>query len=795
MKPSSTVQVRKSPPVSAAPPRKRRKRTVVSQAADDCFTCARRATQCDRRRPYCSQCLEDGRDCAGYKTTLTWGVGVASRGKLRGLSLPVTGAQPAAGSSQPRAKEAPKSPQSPQSTDSAALDCLPAHQEKPSKLKPSETSHTPLESTPVPEVDKLADHMQPHPGSVSPDAQATSYYSVPGAESTPVLSCHHTTPDSFRWAMPVWPASIQSSIPVADTRDGSENQKELVERVEQHDPDGTSSWLANHRSPSLSQQLLSRSIGRTPRLRFLVSYYAEVIVPMIVAFDGPTNPFRTYVLRLAQDSASLQEAIATLSLCNMRQRRGWGTRSTERTLPARMSSLAHQALTDGSLGGQSGIEAPDASAREEHFHRGMAVKALNAELADPRERLSDSVLATLLILCLFHGCDTGVAHLKAQFAGVTKLLAIRLCNGTTRVTEELKWFIRMFTWLDTMTATTNDRDIQLRGACLDITAKSDGEWGLENLAGCDAGLFKLIAQLGRLNLLSRNQDSQVQPASSDIYVSSTTVPPHMAYYCTGTPGLPSESCIFPMPVPPQPGEASAAPTSPIFWLDWYCLRQKLESWRFPLDRRESVSPYAGNHQTYSSPPSSPPSQSKVAPQHLDDVINISESFRHSAILYSERLAHPDLPSGHPRIQHIVQRTMTHILAVQCDAYLLWPLFVTGSECVLSSHRAIIRERCLYLSKDSGFINNLTCLELLEKIWAGSTAASEYQDPYPSGAAAGSRDEYVKPNAIRAGNMNPVALGGWNGLSAEVLASTSRRQGFRWNQVMQIKRAEGEYMIV
>lgn len=33
--------------------------------------------------------MDQGKDCSGYKTTLTWGVGVASRGKLRGLSLPI----------------------------------------------------------------------------------------------------------------------------------------------------------------------------------------------------------------------------------------------------------------------------------------------------------------------------------------------------------------------------------------------------------------------------------------------------------------------------------------------------------------------------------------------------------------------------------------------------------------------------------------------------------------------------------------------------------------------------------
>jgi hypothetical protein len=102
------------PPSSCASPvgpakhlqRKRRRRAPASGASSDCFACTKRNTKCDRRRPYCSQCLELGKECSGYKTQLTWGVGVASRGKLRGLSLPVAKSAPVPRSppvAQPRA--------------------------------------------------------------------------------------------------------------------------------------------------------------------------------------------------------------------------------------------------------------------------------------------------------------------------------------------------------------------------------------------------------------------------------------------------------------------------------------------------------------------------------------------------------------------------------------------------------------------------------------------------------------------------------------------------------------------
>ena len=85
--------VHQQPSIPAAPaaaPRKRRRRAPATGATEDCFTCRATRTKCDRRRPYCGPCLNSGNACQGYRTQLTWGVGVASRGKLRGMTLPVS---------------------------------------------------------------------------------------------------------------------------------------------------------------------------------------------------------------------------------------------------------------------------------------------------------------------------------------------------------------------------------------------------------------------------------------------------------------------------------------------------------------------------------------------------------------------------------------------------------------------------------------------------------------------------------------------------------------------------------
>jgi hypothetical protein len=583
------------------------------------------------------------------------------------------------------------------------------------------------------------------------------------------------------FATPVWP--VARNWAANNATPPSQDADEELERYERDQ----FVWNAGH-SPSYSQLLLARSIGRTPRLRYLISYYTEVIAPMIVAFDTPTNPFKTHILRLALGSEALQEAIATLATSNLRQRREKNHHSTERTLPARMSGLAHRALTDEVFQDTYGISMSEGYAREENYHRGMAVKALNADLGDPRRRLSDSVLATLLILCLFHGCDTGVAEFRTQFAGVTRLLAIRMRHSRI-VTDDLKWFIRMFSWFDTLTATTNDRDVQLRGRCLEISSTTDGEWGLENLAGCDGRLFKLISQLGRLNLLSQDQEPNLaQPA--DMNVPTTSLPPNMLFpgWDTVVPATAANTIPgsmvggpdfgFSMPTPPQSSDQARKPSSPAFWTEWFSLRQRLESWRFdppaetsfpspPPSSSDNLPPNFSPNFTPTFTPAPPSGSFYVANENLQDVYQISECFRHAALLYCERLAEPSLPSRHPRIQHLVHLAMHCLCAVQSDVYLLWPLFIVGSECIQEDHRDAIRRRCNDISKDSGFVNNISCLELLERIWADRSEESSFP-VYPSGLG--------PPPMLNAGGAPPTS------------------QAFRWSRVMQAKRGGGEYMV-
>jgi len=853
------------PEQPATSPRKRRRRAPATGAADDCFACQERQTKCDRRRPYCSPCLELGNDCSGYKTTLTWGVGVASRGKLRGLALPIakskravqsmdeddekttngpkkklaklgptrkasdslgdqlrspTGATITACSStptrynfvsmDPNSASSTTSPmQAPPSFEWRASQSLPQNRDvQPARKKQRRHTLQPLQ---VPVLHPARDYgtmpmtasvvggyghhdfglsSQISPmipsftgyGIVSPTYQEyTSQSMVQSPSEANFLNSHETG----------WPHdNLSSSIGAghdnqdynhqdifyADMTDASSivaNALSTSQSYHQHDiaipisppttslavdtkyptfSDQSSSLIADdvgdHPSFTIRRALPSLSIGNTPKLQFLIDYYDKVISPVIVAFDGPTNPYRSHILSLAAESETLQHAIAALSASNLRMRRGHNPLSTNRSsqsiVPSshdhsvRKSSIAHNLMDDGMHRlPQTSTNEPS---HEELFHKSASIKALNEQLADPLRRKDDSILATLLILCLYHICDTGVGKFKTQFAGVKKILALR--GGTKGDNSKAtNWLTIMFTWFDAMTATVNDREGQLDGDDLDMSKLNGDEWALENLAGCDGRLFKIIAKLGRLNLLS-----QSRPVSGEAYPRSSNSPTAKAQRLP-SPGPKSQDYYsmnynrfdgngWSSLMDEEPSENDRAQ----FWEEWNDIRKRLHEWQL----EDSMTP--------------PPEGDRR------DLYHISESFRYSALLYTERLAYPHLPSAHPNFQNLVTQALFHISNVKSDVFLLWPLFITGTECVSEQGRYLIRERCLNIQKDSGFFNNISGLELLEKIWCDDETNDEL--------ALGMSANLVLP-------------------SKEV--SNVGGHGFKWRKAME--RVDGEYIVV
>ncbi|KAL2044179.1 hypothetical protein N7G274_002884 [Stereocaulon virgatum] len=844
-------------------PRKRRRRAPATGAAADCFACQERQAKCDRRRPYCTPCLDQGKDCSGYKTQLTWGVGVASRGKLRGLALPIAESGKAVQSNDKDTNDKGSGPQKPAKlgTKRRASDSVGSIQLRSPmsatgtggsgtpttynfvNMDPNSSSSTTSSMHAPPSFDwreasshshardlqpprkKARRHtLQPlqvptmHPtrdygtmpmtasviggyghhdfglsSQISPMVPSFTGYGIvsptyKGFTSQPMvdspceanffsghetigwprdemssLSSEHSNQDyreheTFYTAL-IGPTHIGNALPAQQTfpqqdlvvTSASESTAVMAGNKYSDFADSGISLVADdvgdHASLSVPRLLPSLSIGNTPKLQFLIDYYDKVISPVIVAFDGPTNPYRSHILSLAVESETLQHAIAALSASNLRMRRGNSlapSRSSQSITPSshdhsvRKSSIAHS-LMDGGMDCLPQTSANEPS-NEELYHKNTSIKSLNEQLSDPHRRQDDSILATLLILCLYHICDTGVGKFKTQFAGVKKILALR--GGTKgNNSKATNWLTIMFTWFDAMTATINDCEGQLDGDDLDMSKLKSDEWALENLAGCDGRLFKIIAKLGRLNLLSQNKPvSDSSPRSSSSPASKpqklpSPGPKTQDYYSMNYNRFDGNG--WSAMIDEEPMETDSRTQ---FWKEWNNIRQRLTDWQ--LDDSSSL------------------------PRESDrrDLYHISESFRYSALVYTERLAFPHLPSVHPNFQNLVTQALFHISSVKSDVFLLWPLFITGTECVSEQSRYLIRERCLDLQKDSGFFNNISGLELLEKIWRDDDTNDEPMPGLATGLTLPSNE-----------------------------FSTVGGHGFKWRKAME--RVDGEYIVV
>ena len=886
----------------AAPPRKRRRRAPATGATEDCFTCRKRKTQCDRRRPYCTQCIELGKECSGYRTTLTWGVGVASRGKLRGKSLPVANSPKASAPVQKQSADI-TSPTLANSVRSAStISEVDVKQELGS---PSATvasyQNTPLldPQRSVPQCSSptamsavsMAPSANPNFNYAAPNFHEPldGYYGVPakpsrtnfrprplqrlqthfaGMYDDPSMSAPSTgsvsafsdgdfpspieypqTPDEMHFA-----DSMVNSFPDPYTghhhhhhHQGRSSSGHIFMDVPRSYPSGPSEDLSSSlgsdfggtdhsaMSPALSsvygfgpstpdsyhQEVASphvvpegfdyvfgpqpqpvrnsavtshphedaadvpfssscapsstaatslpKSLDTSPfrhlslRARSLMEYYDRMICPFLVAFDGPANPYRMYILHLGVSNEGLQNAIGALATNNIRMRQMNELNGSEFCRPVLEIEKAKT----------------PASSEEQHY-RQKAIASLNSQLANTTQARHDSVLATLLILCLFHVCDSGFSKFKTQLAGVQKLLRMRSNDRATRSESRsgfLDWVEMFFTWFDVMNSTVNDRETEVRGDSLDMVDLSANLGALEHLAGCEGRLFKLIARLGRLNLLSQERPVRDEPEES---TSSPISPkkrnlsedddtprptPKMAKLSLdasrfdfnnldGNGWGSTISSSTPTPVPGTPTLAMRAAIAPdsrhAFWKEWNRIRARLESWTF-------ATPI-------------PPLSVDVDAMNLDvphpDVGHISRAFHAAALLYTERLSSPSLPPAAPSIQVHVRATLGHIANLAPDScmlkFLLWPLFIAGTECVEWGDRGMIRERIVGITKESGFFNNMAGLGVLESVWAED-------------------DRVTAEEAVPAGDGDGEGEG------------DRPRQAFRWRKVMD--RVQGEYIVV
>jgi len=828
---------------AAAAPRKRRRRAPATGAAEDCHACRKRGVKCDRKRPYCGQCIEMGKECAGYRTTLTWGVGVASRGKLRGMSLPIA-------KSPTQATTTARDPKTQATAATKATQPIATAQQSPTRFEtrgsidygvhsptspaspmtfsaPQEyqyygpTSPIPIPSPTTPmnfNMPGFGEHMDPfHPNSSKlrrahlhrgPLQRLQTSLTVPYDDnglsaSSASLGTYsdsdfpspsdypHTPHDEFPFAdnsIPRYHPSFNYSehhsmgsmenfnyhemphtMPMADDMSSSISSDQSVQDFNEVSsgpqsmgppayPDifiegEMSSSLNGLSHPGFSylpsegmssngsgplfidESALTTSIPQSltvashlsPRMRFLLDFFANAICPVLVAGDDQSNPYRMHIMPLAMRSEGLRNAIAALSTNNIRMRGGTEGRrlSYAQDLPILPDHAFSQMTT------QELREMHGEPSNEEVHYKTQSIVLLNQRLVDPHGAQDDSVLATLLILCLFHVCDSGFTKFRTQLAGVQKLLSIR---DRSVQSPFVGWIEFFFTWFDTLTSAINDRETEVHGDSLDMMNLTANLGASEHLSGCEGRLFKLIARLGRLNLMSQNRpvrDSETTPCASPRLQRKGSDFYSVTFNSMDGNGWRSPDV--------EMGSPGADPSRADFWNEWQDIRTRLQQWEMDI-------------------PQTPLMDFSLSSEE-SAMLHMSESFRYAALLYTERLAHPTSPPSAANFQSLVRQGLFHIshigITSEVNKFLLWPLFIIGTECADAEHRAVVRVRCVEIQRESGFFNNLSGLEVLEKVW---------QDD----------DECI-------------------GDSLDWTVGTGPRQAFRWRKAMD--RVDGEYIMI
>ena len=454
-----------------------------------------------------------------------------------------------------------------------------------------------------------------------------------------------------------------------------------------------------------------------------MDYYEKTMCPSMVFIDGPGNPFREHILQLGTSSRSLQHAICALAACNLRMKR-------RLSLGQHGRDLGEKRFDTSSI--DSGSEAPpeDQSLSEEYQHRNLAVRLLNEQLNDPERSTHDAVLATILLLCHYRMAESGVAKFRTQFAGVRKILGMRRMSPFP-ASRDASWMEALFTYFDAISASVNDREAQLNTSFYGVLP--DAQLlppGSENLVGCDRELFRTVIKLGRLNLLSQHRPVQnLLAGSSHPRASIPSQPASSSLGGTLKPSLGADHSIFSGLHPRFDGNgftttlddedilSNAALHSPasyddhrsMFWREWKDARIALQSWEFDASRVvASLLPASST---------SPPTGAQVR-----DLGSLSEAFRYAALLYTERLASPNVPSAHSNFRNLVSQVVYYATSLEAgssaEKFLLWPLFIAGSECVNELQQNIVRSKCRDIMARSGYMNNLAALDVLERLWVG-----------------------------------------------------------------------------
>ncbi|KAK6826403.1 hypothetical protein RU639_005686 [Aspergillus parasiticus] len=366
-----------------------------------CKTCRRRGRGCDRRMPSCNTCQTSGQTCEGYQ--LQW-PGLASRGQLVGKTIPV------AETKRRRTRRAQRS------------------------TIPNPPSPTSPDSPP------------------SPANNNNDQFEVQGERFEDLLDPIQLFADSADLGTPsdlLW----SNDIPLI-----SNTCNDIVES--QLDPEPkSSSQNPEHFVGSLGLNCILgpslNPLGIPAELRFIMQYHiCEVIPKLCVDNLSVQNPYREYILPLANEVPSLLYACAALAACHYN---------------VRLSTNQFE--------------------REFFRFKGKAMKRLQEDLYSRTRAKHPGTLATILMLCLCDICHGGVSDFQSHFQGAKRLIELRQERTISSFVEQY------LAWLDVMAAASHSRPTVFSSQEINtLLGESQDRWGFDAIP-CPSNQFQIVCEI------------------------------------------------------------------------------------------------------------------------------------------------------------------------------------------------------------------------------------------------------------------------------------------------------------
>ncbi|PYI19544.1 hypothetical protein BO99DRAFT_422278 [Aspergillus violaceofuscus CBS 115571] len=240
--------------------------TDKSTKTRGCFQCTKRRIVCDRAEPTCQKCLKKGIECSGLGR-FRFGNGVATRGKLKGSSIPVLNVDPVSVYKQ----------------SVPIVSQIRWSHERKKRVRKSHASK-PVSNAPV-----------GAPGDTVERASVMSLENCLLPRSTPTDAIHTTSTSTTiaRHKTNIAQDSATAVLPGEDVENvGADKVAILTRRTDQ----SIQPWIA-----PLSSQI-----------RGLFHYFANNIAPVMVLLDI-SNGYRDFILPMACQDEVLQRAVTVVA--------------------------------------------------------------------------------------------------------------------------------------------------------------------------------------------------------------------------------------------------------------------------------------------------------------------------------------------------------------------------------------------------------------------------------------------------------------------------------------------------